>query len=100
MGIRDEIKDSNRNCESCQPVEVPTRDELVALNALRAIKDRVREIKKELSDISYSEKKEDKDKKMGLETDMKRLKSEWKEWEEKKEHAARERMILLGHEEP
>jgi len=100
MGIRDEIKDSNCKCENCQPLEVPTRDELVALNALRAIKDRVREIKKELSDMPTPEKEEDTDKKMGLEAEMKRLKSEWKEWEEKKEYAARERMILLGHEEP
>ena len=82
--------------KSCQRIEVPTEDELAALNAMMAIKDRVREIKKLLSDLSSSEKNAEKI--SGLEKKLARLKKEWKELERKREEATRERMILLGHE--
>lgn len=87
------------NCvEGCHKVEVPSDDEVVALDAMRTIKDRVREIKRDISDLSDIEK--DGSMKRELENEMIRLKAEWKEWEKKREKAARVRMILLGHEEP
>ena len=83
---------------SCKPLEVPTDDEVKALNRLREIKKRVRAIKKELShmasDASFYELKGRADK------ELLDLKKEWKEWEKKREKAARERMIALGHLEP
>jgi hypothetical protein len=79
---------------------VPTEDELIALKMLRSIKDRARDIKRRISEISNSEKDNDKKELADLEIEMKKLKSEWLEWEKKKEDSARERMILLGHEEP
>ena len=83
--------------QGCQPVEVPSRDEQVALNAMRIIKERVRDIKKSLTEIPSTQK--DADESMALEKELERLKLEWREWEEKRDKATRERMILLGHEE-
>jgi len=37
---------------------------------------------------------------MDLEKGMADLKEEWLAWEEKRQQAAKERMIILGHEEP
>ena len=79
----------------CKPLEIPTDDEVKALNRLREIKKRVRAIKKELSnmasDDSFYELKKRADK------ELLDLKKEWKEWEKKRDEAARERMIALGH---
>jgi hypothetical protein len=87
------------NCiEGCHKVEVPSDDEVVALEAMRTIKDRVREIKRDIFDLSDNERDETYRKE--LENEMIRLRAEWKEWEKKREEAAKVRMILLGHEEP
>jgi HAMP domain-containing protein len=82
--------------KACQKVEVPTEDELRALNAMREIKEEVRGLKKEISRVGTRGGKEDE---IGhLESELERLKKEWQEWEEKRKQAARQRMILLGHE--
>ena len=90
----------NLKCDQggCKPIEIPTDDEVKALNALRKIKDRVRSLKniiieKENNSGSW----EGKDK---LESELLQLKTEWQEWEQKRESAARERMIALGHIKP
>lgn len=97
------VKDNRENLgectSSCQPIQVPTEDELTALNALRTIKDRVREIKTRLSEISPANRDEDAKEVLDLEKEMARLKQEWKDWEKRRDMAAKERMILLGHEE-
>ena len=97
-------KKENIDCicesKSCKPILVPTEDELVALNAMRTIKDRSKEIKKRLSQISSLDGNRNNEKVSELEGEMAKLKAEWSEWEEKWKDAARERMILLGHEEP
>lgn len=92
----------NNSCDSksCKPIEVPTEDELVALNAMRMIKDRSKEVKNRLSEISFLNGDENAEKILELEREMGQLKAEWREWERKRKDAARERMILLGHEEP
>ena len=88
----------NWNKSGCKPIEIPTDDEVKALNRLRKIKKRVREIKKELaymaSDASYYEQINRAD------NELLELKKEWKKWEKKRDEAARERMIALGHLEP
>lgn len=80
---------------SCKPMEIPTDDEMKALNRLREIKKRVREVKKELSnmtsDASFCEQR------IKADNELLGLKKEWKEWEKKRDEAAKERMIALGH---
>jgi len=95
-------KENINNCDSkgCKPIEVPTEDELIALNAMRTIKDRSKRIKKRLYEISSPDGDGPIEKVLELEKEMAQLKAEWREWEEKRKDAARERMILLGHEEP
>jgi hypothetical protein len=85
--------------KTCQRIEVPTDDEVEALNAMKNLKQRVREIKKKISEISSNRKKEDRSGLSRLERDLLQLKTEWDQWEEKRNKAARDRMILLGHEE-
>ena len=88
------IRSNNENptdCnKSCKGGELPTEDEMVALNAMRAIKDRVRDLKKRIAGGLGSVPE--------LEREMTQLKAEWNEWEKKRKEAARERMIILGHE--
>lgn len=93
MGVSEEVD----SC--CKKLEVPSEEEVVALTALRAIKERVRALKKRLSKISSSHKEEHKGEALELEKQMEALKARWNEWEEKRKKAAKERMILLGHEE-
>ena len=88
----------NWNKKSCKHLEIPTEDEVRALDKLRNIKQRVREIKKELSrtpsDSSFFEQR------LRSENELHQLKKEWEEWEKKRDEAARERMIALGHLDP
>ncbi len=83
----------------CKKMEVPSDDEVVALNAMKAIKERVRNLKTRLSEISSSHKGEDKAEALELKKEVLALKAQWNDWEEKRKRAAKERMILLGHEE-
>lgn len=83
----------------CKKVEVPSEDELEALNAMRAIKIRVRDLKKSLSELSSPNEDEKAKEASALKKEMAKLKAEWDTWEEKRTRAAKERMILLGHEE-
>jgi hypothetical protein len=48
--------------------------------------------------MSSSNRDEEKGEALALEEQMEELKAEWNEWEEKRKKAAKERMILLGHE--
>lgn len=92
-GISEEVN----SC--CKKPDVPSEEEMVALNAMRSIKERVRDLKKRLSEVSSSHKERDVEKALELEQKMDALKTQWNEWEEKRQKAAKERMILLGHEE-
>jgi len=87
--------------QSCKKIDVPTEEEVTALNQLRSIKDRLRTLRKKISDLSAGlvegGTREDL---MLLENQVADLKGEWLVWEEKRQQAARERMIILGHEEP
>jgi len=85
---------------SCKKIDVPTEEELCALNELRCIKERVRELKKKISDLSAGLMPGTRDDLMVLEKEMADLKEEWLSWEDKRQQAARERMIILGHEQP
>lgn len=84
----------------CGNIQVPTEEELVALNAMRAIKERVRTLKQRIVAIHKSGHGERGEELLEVEKEMARLREEWGEWEEKRRKAAKKRMILLGHEEP
>jgi hypothetical protein len=99
MAKRNEKRDAPECDKSCKPIELPTDEELEALNAMRAIKGRAREMKKRLSELTSSSRAEDKDEVRALESELEKLKMGWNEWEEKRREAAKQRMILLGHEE-
>ena len=83
----------------CKGVDLPTDDEVKALDAMRALKLRVRDIKKKIKEISTSEEKGGAESLPALREELAALKEAWNLWEEKRRKAARERMILLGHEE-
>ena len=55
------------------------------------IKRRVREIKAELESGEGEEP---------MEGELASLKEEWETWRKRREAAARERMVMLGHEDP
>ncbi len=82
----------------CKGIDVPNDNEVEALSAMKALKLRVREIKKKISDISLTNKKGKNESLLALEKDLVRLKEEWDRWDKKRSKAARERMVLLGHE--
>jgi predicted nuclease with TOPRIM domain len=86
--------------KTCGKVEVPSNDELRALNALRTIKEKVRDMRSRLSEISSGGGAAKPGEKETLQKELERLKSEWEFWERKSKEAAHERMVLLGHEEP
>jgi len=79
-------------------VEVPTPREGEALAAMKAIKERVREIKKRLDEVNALKNNAPAEEIVSLEAEKVRLKQEWDSWETKRDAAAKERMILLGHE--
>ena len=83
---------------SCKPIEIPTDDEVRALDALREIKERVRKLKETM--VSESEYGSFSAEKIQAESELLQLKKEWKEWDKKRESAERERMTALGHTEP
>ncbi len=84
------------NVRCAGTIEVPTKREQQALSELKVIKTRVRELKPargENGEVSPDQRR-------AIERELHHLKQEWNRWEEERKEAARERMILLGHEEP
>ncbi|MBW1998401.1 MAG: hypothetical protein JRJ29_10620 [Deltaproteobacteria bacterium] len=81
----------------CSEREIPDKNELEALNAMRRIKERVRTIKRKIDDLRSREGNGSPEVKT-LQEEVKRLRDEWNLWEKRREEAARERMIKLGHE--
>ena len=92
-------ENETKSRHGCHRVEVPSEEEVKALNAMREIKKRVRELHKAISLLSANRPGQTKEMQR-LDQELERLKKEWKDWEEERERAARIRMILLGHEKP
>jgi chromosome segregation ATPase len=90
------MEDLDRTCPG--QLEVPTPREQKALAAMRAIKDQVRPLKDRLAAIRGAGRDEDAEA-IGVKTELARLKKEWDLWKAERKAAAKERMILLGHEE-
>jgi len=80
-------------------LQVPTEQEKEALYAMKAIKGEVRALKKRLTALKASGRDETTGEILELEKELAHLKVDWDKWEQKKQKAAKERMILLGHEE-
>ena len=80
-------------------LQVPTVQEKEALDAMRSIKERVRALKKRLTALKTSGRDETTGEILELEKELAHLKVDWDEWEQKRQKAAKVRMILLGHEE-
>jgi len=80
-------------------IQLPTPKEKVSLDAMKSIKERVREIKQRLRPLKASGKEEDEAKISSLEEELAGLKRDWVNWEKKWKAAVKERMIYLGHDE-
>lgn len=94
MAKKDESKtDAPSSCPG--KLQVPTEEEKEALDAMKSIKERVRALKKRLTGPGLDETTGER---QALEKELAHLKVEWDEWEQKRQKAAKERMILLGHE--
>ena len=91
------MENPDRTCPG--KMEVPTEKEREALVTMKSIKERVRVLKKHLASLHASGSDEGADEILTKENELARLKAEWDQWEEKRKAAAKERMIILGHEE-
>lgn len=85
---------------ACGPKEVPSAEEKEALDALRAIKKRVRALKAQMKNGAPQPNEKASESDQDPHQELERLRSEWETWEAKRIEAARNRMILLGHEDP
>ena len=91
------MENQDRTCPG--KMEVPTPKEQEALAAMKSIKECVRALKNRLASLHASDSDEGADKILTVENELARLKAERDQWEEKRKAAAKERMIILGHEE-
>jgi len=90
------VEDLDRTCPG--QLEVPTPREQKALAAMRSIKDQVRPLKDRLVSLEESGKGEDGES-LSVKEELSRLKEAWNRLEAERKAAAKERMIILGHEE-
>ena len=87
--------------EACPgKIEIPTKKEQEALTKMKTIKERVRELKSNLNIIQEDDHEKTSVAISEAKKELTRLKVEWETWEAERKQAAKERMILLGHEEP
>ncbi|MBL7205436.1 MAG: hypothetical protein ISS63_14095 [Desulfobacteraceae bacterium] len=91
------MENPDRTCAG--KMEVPTENEREALGAMKSIKERVRALKKRLASLDASDSDEGAAEILTVEDELARLRVDWNRWEEKRKAAAKERMIILGHEE-
>jgi hypothetical protein len=92
-----------KSCECsnmCGEIQVPTEDELNALNAMRSLRQKARLLKLQLDRLERNEAGKEELEKDRVRLELDRLRREWLEWECRRQRASNERMILLGHEAP
>jgi hypothetical protein len=92
------MEDHARTCPG--QLEIPTPREQKALAAMRAIKEQVKPLKERLASLEDSGRDEGGGEAFRVKTELARLKEDWDRWEAEQKAAAKERMIILGHEEP
>ena len=98
MDLKDKTLDTVTVSTCPGSIEIPTKQEREALGAMKAIKERVRALKKRLRLLGAPAGNGSADEGIKLEEELAELKIDWDRWEEKRRKAAKERMILLGHE--
>jgi hypothetical protein len=86
--------------DDCRTAEIPSKEEQQALARLRHIKERVREIKAQMMHRKDSSGQISAQDLSFLSEELQRLKRDWDCWEKRREDAAHERMVRLGHERP
>ena len=89
-------KSVGKGCEG--KLEVPTEKEMEALVEMKSIKEEVRALKKRLTALKASDHDANTGEILELEKELANLKVDWEKWEKRRQRAAKERMILLGHE--
>ena len=90
------LEDTERTCSG--QLEVPTPREQKALAAMRTIKEAVKPLKERLASLQEPGQGEG-DEAVNVKAELARLKMDWDRWESERKAAAKERMIILGHEE-
>jgi hypothetical protein len=85
-----------RSCPGA--IEIPTEEEREALAAMKAIKDRVRVLKSQLTSLKTAECEACSPEERAMEAQLSHLRVEWDTWDERRQRAQKKRMILLGHE--
>ena len=80
-------------------LEVPTPKEKEALDKMRNIKDQARKLKSRLAELEDSDDEKGSREIAELRKGLSDLKVSWDKWEQMRQEAAKERMIILGHEE-
>jgi len=90
-------EDAGRTCPG--QLEIPTPREQKALAAMRAIKEQVKPLKERLAALENAGQGSGGEA-LHVKEELARLKEEWDSWETERKAAAKERMIILGHEEP
>ena len=90
------MEDTGQTCPG--QLEIPTPREQKALAAMRSIKDQVKPLKERLASLEGSGEGAGQEG-MKVKGELDRLKGEWDGWEAERRAAAKERMIILGHEE-
>ncbi len=82
-----------------QEKAVPTPREERVLRAMYSVKMRVREIKRKRASLKQEDQQGHAEALRALEDELKKLKAEWSRLEKERKEAAKERMILLGHDQ-
>lgn len=100
MENRNDEQEFCRCKSTCSEIQVPTEDELVALNAMRSIKEQAKALKEKMDQVERKEAADGDSERVRIRQELDRLRKEWQEWEKRKNRAASARMIFLGHEEP
>lgn len=100
MGDTYELEAKGKCENHCRRIQVPTEEELVALNAMRAIRREAKLLKEQLQSLPETNGPDSLTERIELQKKLDRYKLEWNGWEEKRKAAAKRRMVLLGHEEP
>ena len=76
---------------------VPTPREERVLRAMYSVKMRVREIKRKKASLDGADQQGGAEASRTLEDELKQLKAKWAQLEMERKEAAKERMIMLGH---
>ena len=99
MAKDDESKETPPISTCPGKIEVPTEAETAILAEMKSIKERVRELKRRLNQLTALGSGENAHEAGELKQELARFKAEWEELDRKRQKAAKVRMARLGQEE-